>query len=35
MRDTVLRRTSETLGLAGVSIAGYLTYVQRSCSAAT
>jgi uncharacterized membrane protein len=26
--DTVLRRTSETLGLAGVGIAGYLTYVH-------
>jgi uncharacterized membrane protein len=28
MTDTVLRRTSETLGLAGVGIAGYLTYVH-------
>jgi uncharacterized membrane protein len=28
MTDTVLRRTSQTLGLAGVGIAGYLTYVH-------
>jgi uncharacterized membrane protein len=28
MTDTVLRRASETLGLAGVGIAGYLTYVH-------
>jgi uncharacterized membrane protein len=28
MTDTVLRRTSEALGLAGVGIAGYLTYVH-------
>jgi uncharacterized membrane protein len=28
MTDAVLRRTSETLGLAGVGIAGYLTYVH-------
>jgi uncharacterized membrane protein len=28
MSDAVLRRTSETLGLAGVGIAGYLTYVH-------
>jgi uncharacterized membrane protein len=28
MTDTVLRRTCETLGLAGVGIAGYLTYVH-------
>ncbi len=28
MTDIVLRRTSETLGLAGVGIAGYLTYVH-------
>jgi uncharacterized membrane protein len=28
MNDTVLRRTSQTLGLAGVGIAGYLTYVH-------
>jgi len=28
MTDVVLRRTSGTLGLAGVGIAGYLTYVH-------
>jgi uncharacterized membrane protein len=28
MTDTVLRRASEALGLAGVGIAGYLTYVH-------
>jgi uncharacterized membrane protein len=28
MTDRVLRRTSEALGLAGVGIAGYLTYVH-------
>jgi uncharacterized membrane protein len=28
MTDTVLRRTSEGLGFAGVGIAGYLTYVH-------
>jgi uncharacterized membrane protein len=28
MSDLVLRRTSEALGLAGVGIAGYLTYVH-------
>jgi uncharacterized membrane protein len=28
MSDAVLRRTSEALGLAGVGIAGYLTYVH-------
>lgn len=28
MTDTVLRRASETLALAGIGIAGYLTYVH-------
>ena|ERR1700751_3898930 len=28
MTDVILRRTSETLGLGGVGIAGYLTYVH-------
>ena len=28
MNDVVLRRTSEALGLTGVGIAGYLTYVH-------
>ena len=28
MNDVVLRRTSEALGMAGIGIAGYLTYVH-------